>query len=1153
MAVSAAVLVSELSKLGITLYREEDRLKYKAPPGALTQELLLEIRHNKDALLAFLPQGKPAESAVSPIVRRPVKPGDPIPLSSAQQAFWFRDRLMPGNPAYNVATAFRLRGKLDPEAFDQAIAFLVDRHDSLRTVFGTVNDLPVQIVRAGIETPLSVFDLRNVPENNREAAGRAKVTSEAQWMFNLETGPLFRAAVVLMGERESLLLFCMHHIISDRWSLRLLLQEFMAAYQAFASGQVPQVAPLLLQYSDYAFWQRELLQSGVYRKQMEYWKTRLANAPGVLELPLDSPRPAIQSHRGARRNFRLPKALSAGLAAIANEFDASMFMACVAAFKVLLHRYSGEEDICIGCPVADRSLAALEPLVGLFLNTVVLRTSLSGDPAFSSLLAQVGENTLEAYEKQDVPFERLVEELQPERDSSHFPLFQVMVVFQNRWPESAAFSGIEVETLELSTQATMFDLTLSLAEESDESVSGFFRYNADLFTDITIRRMIADFTTLLEGVVVNPHSPISQLPMLTDDDLKALAPRRMVEIDLPFTEFPAAAMEMSMPECFRRQVERSPRGTAVVSGSETWTYEELNSAANGIAAEILRRQSANASGGRIGLMLDHRGTAVAAMLGVLKAASVYVPLEPSYPVERLRHILRDAKISLVLVSRHAAERAREAANGACEVVDVESLSAAGAGEIMLPVSAHDVACLLYTSGSTGRPKGAVQTHRHILHVIRNYTNRLHISESDRLSLVASFVHVASLPDIYAALLNGAAVHLYDVRNEGIERLPDWLRESGITIYHSVPTLYRLLLDFGPQTGVLEGIRAVVLGGEEVFARDVEAYQRRFGPDCVFVNMYGSTESTVTTMGVLNQASKIERDPVPVGVPVGSNEVILLGSCGKPTRVVGEIAVSSPYLPASHWNRDGSESPFYIDAGGRCVYRTGDYGRLLTDGNLVLLGRKDFQVKIRGFRVELGEIEAVVSQYPGVSQAIVVARKDILGNKRLAGYVVSIDKTAPVDFKNLRNHLRHSLPAYMVPDLLVPLEDIPYTTTGKIDRNNLPAPDWSRVGSGGEHVDPRNDMERRIAAIWREVLKIGAVGIHDNFFDLGGHSLLAIQILERIRRDFQVALPINELFGTPTIAGIAEALEARQKSAAEPPADPPLVPVARRRRTSTLEV
>jgi acyl-coenzyme A synthetase/AMP-(fatty) acid ligase/acyl carrier protein len=419
-------------------------------------------------------------------------------------------------------------------------------------------------------------------------------------------------------------------------------------------------------------------------------------------------------------------------------------------------------------------------------------------------------------------------------------------------------------------------------------------------------------------------------------------------------------------------------------------------------------------------------------------------------------------------------------------------------------------------------------------------------------LLASFVHVASLPDIYAALLNGAAVCLYDIKNEGMTGLPDWLRNVGVTIYHSVPTVYRLLLDSAPQSAVLQGIRAVVLGGEEVFMRDIEAYQRTFGDQCVFVNMYGSTESTVTTMGVLNKASRIERDPVPVGMPVGANEVLLLGSSGKPTSIVGEIAVRNPYLPADHWNRHGSESPFYLDAGNRYVYRTGDHGRLLTDGTLVLLGRKDFQVKIRGFRVELGEIEAVMSRCAGVGQAIVVARKDPLGNKRLAAYIVPAYKEAPPDPKELRNELRQLLPAYMVPELIVQLEKVAYTATGKIDRNNLPVLDWSEIGTGSEYVEPRNDLEQKVCGIWREVLKLERISVHDNFFDLGGHSLLAIQILERIRKECNVNLPIHELFGMPTIAAVAAAIGEKQRYAAELPADAPLVPVARRRHVSAAK-
>jgi amino acid adenylation domain-containing protein len=918
-----------------------------------------------------------------------------------------------------------------------------------------------------------------------------------------------------------------------------------------------------LQYADFASWQREWLRGAVFENQSAYWKRRLSGAPPVLELPTDNLRPAVQGHRGARQLFELSKPLSDALVALSQRLDVTPYMLLLAAFKALLHRYSGQTDIVVGCPIAGRGRTEVEGLIGFFLNTLALRTDASGDPAFDEFARRVRDVTLGAYTHQDIPFEKVVEELQPERDLSHTPIFQVMFVFQSFQRVGAELSGLTVEPVRVESGTTMFDLTLSLTQESDNRVSGFFRYNTDLFERATAERIVDDFTALLEGIVADPSRRLSELPLIPEEALAKYYGRgRGARPSNPFREFPPEEIEQSITARFDRQVADAPQRIAVKTRNHAWTYEELNARADHIARAVLdwralhgatrdARSDENFAQERVALLFEHDAPMIAAMIAALKAGDTYVPLDPLYPKERIRAILSDASAHVLLTGGAHADLARSlAADSALHVIDVDALEeSAHAGRVSVPTPPYAVACLLYSSGSTGRPKGTMQSHRHIMHVVSGYTNNLHVSADDRLTLFSSYSHVAAMTDIYASLLNGAALYPFDVKTEGAEPLARWVKEEGITVYHSVPTLYRHFVETLAPSDRFERLRAVVLGGEEVFEKDVELFRRHFPPECVFVNMYGSTETTVNLMYMIGNDGGRVRSPVPVGYPVGSNEVFLLNEAGGRAQVYGEIAVRSPYVAAGYWREpegvaSGGFSPD-PEGGGKRVYRTGDFGRRLSDGSLVLLGRKDFQVKIRGFRVELGEIESALGEHPGVKTAVAAALEVGSGEKRIIAYAVPENSDGELTAAGLRDHLKERVPSYMMPAAFMILDSVPLTPNGKVNRKALPEPDWSGLELERGYVAPRSETEQEVARIWGDVLRLERISVNDSFFDLGGHSLLATQLIARLRKAFMMELPLRRLFESPTVAGVAEVIESARREGNGPKVSAPAIVAASR--------
>jgi amino acid adenylation domain-containing protein len=760
------------------------------------------------------------------------------------------------------------------------------------------------------------------------------------------------------------------------------------------------------------------------------------------------------------------------------------------------------------------------------------------------VLSRVREVALGAYDHQELPFEKLVEELQPERDPSRSPLFQVFLNMQNLPSSRTKLPGLTAERIQSSNSdsefdytSSKFDVTLYVAERR-EGLRLNFVYNADLFDEDTIERMLSHFRTLLESVVDNPDGRLSSLSLLNVTERHRLSSRgtsksKGVRPAKPYAEWTEVDIEQSIPRRFEHQARKRPQRTAIKTRDCEWTYAELNAAANRVAHAILTRPGDRAEEAeRIALLFEHGAPMVAALLGVLKAGKTYVPLDASYPRERLAFMLRDAQASAVLTNNANLTLATALTKGELELINSDDLGNSNepAEEIGLDVSPKDVAYILYTSGSTGQPKGVVQNHRNVLHFIRAYTNNLRIGADDRLTLLSSYTHDAAVMDIYGALLNGATLCPIDMKEEGLDALAERLIEEQITVYHSTPTVYRHFVETLDGSGEAEeefpGLRLVVLGGEAVDRRDVERYKAHFSERCLFVNGLGPTESTVSLQNFLDHQTPLARHAVAAGYPVEDTEILLLDEAGREAEVYGEIAIRSPYVALGYWRRPELNQEVFLPdpAGGeRRIYRTGDMGRLLPDGSIEWRGRKDHQVKVRGYRIELREIEAILDRHSDVREGAVVVWVDELGEKRLVAYVVPEGQRRKPQTSELRGFLQEKLPEYMVPSAFVELGELPLTPNGKVDRRALPAPDPSGFRSEDTYVAPRTPVEEQLAGIWEQVLALERVGVHDDFFELGGHSLLAVRVVTRLNRHFGVELPLRAMFDAPTVAGLALAV------------------------------
>ncbi|WP_233601565.1 non-ribosomal peptide synthetase [Corallococcus sp. AB038B] len=1041
-----------------------------------------------------------------------------LPLSFAQQRLWFIDQLDPGSPLYNVPTVVRLEGDLDAAALEQALREVVQRHEALRTTFEEEAGQPVQRIHASVDVPLNIMDLTGSgPE--REDVARQRVLEELAKPFDLMRGPLLRALMVRMDARDHVLVVTMHHAVSDGWSVGVLLREMGALYTARARGLALALPPLPVQYADYAAWQRDWLRDETLAREVDYWKQSLTGAPPVLELPTDRPRPAVRTNAGSTLGFMLPLELSQRLGALARSEGASLFMVLLAGWQVLLSRYSGQTDISVGSPIAGRTRAEVEGLIGFFVNTLVLRTQMDGDPSFRALLAQVREMVLGAYEHQDVPFEKLVEALHPERSLSHTPLFQTLMSLQNVPIEEAHLPGLVLKPMSLEGRTSKFDLSLFFTETPD-GLAGAVEYSTDLFEATTMRRMVEHLHVLLEGVVSKPDAAVGRLPLLTPAERQQV----LVTWNQQQAEY---ARDATIPALFEAQAKRTPDAVAVVSGKQRLTYREVEAKANQLAHRL--RKLGVGPESRVGLCVERTADVVVGTLGILKAGGAYVPLDPSYPKERLGWLLEDAQGPALVAHSHLLE-SLPAFSAQVVCLDTDATLA------MEPTEApeagprpENVAYLIYTSGSTGRPKGVAVTHRNAVAFLAWATERFTEEETKAVLAATSLNFDLSVFELFAPLVRGGSVVV--VRNA--LHLAEEKPEAEVTLINTVPSAMAQLVRLN---AVPPSVQVINLAGEalpETLAKSV------YGIPTVrkLYNLYGPSEDTTYSTWSL-----VGRAEVPnIGRPLTNTRAYVLDKYLQPVPVgvAGELFLAGEgqargYLLRPELTAEKFLPEVYGPEGSR-MYRTGDRVRYRADGVLEYLGRVDFQVKVRGFRIELGEVESALRQQEAVKDAVVVAKGEG-AEKRLVAYVAP-KAGATLEAEALKASLRQRLPEYMVPGAVVVLEALPLNSNGKVDRKALPEPEAQK--SGNTYEAPRTEVEAKLAAIWAEVLRVPQVGVKDDFFALGGHSLLATQVVSRVRAETGAELPLRALFEAPTVEALARRLEKAGRAKA-----PAIVPVSR---------
>ncbi len=1036
----------------------------------------------------------------------------PAPLSYAQRRLWFLAQVEADRPTYNFPIAFELYGALDVGTLARALNEVVRRHESLRTTFTVRDGEPVQVVRPSPTIKLPVVELPREEDTDALMAElRRLADGYAQRPFDLERGPLVRATLLKVSDEQHFLVVVVHHIVADASSMGVLLTELSALYHAFSANRPSPLEELPVQYADFAVWQREWLDGEVMRRQLRYWKEKLAAPPPPLRLPTDRPRPAVETSRGGSQFTEMSVELTRRLKELCRQEGATLFMALLAAFDVLLYKYTGQTDLSVGTPVSGRSRSEAEGLIGLFLNTLVLRTDLSGRPSFRELLGRAREVMLEALAHQDVPFEKLVGELQPGRAAGHSPLFQVMLILQNAPMEDHAPSdelNMFFSEMDVDIGATKFDLTLSV-EEVDDQLLAFWGYKTDLFDGPTVGRMAAHFQTLLERLVADPDTRISELDLLGEDER-----RRLLD------ETNATATPYSADSCahqlFEAQADATPDATALVFGEAHISYAELNARAERLARR-LRRLGVRPEE-MVGLYFERLLEMVVALLAVLKAGGAYVPLDPSYPEERLKFMLEDSGARLLLAARSHDGPTPQARARVVFVDnnDEEHAEASGEGEGHAPaVGPRNAAYVIYTSGSTGRPKGVLVEHRGVCNLAEAQARAFDIGPGARVLQFAPFSFDASVSEIFTALATGATLVLAPRASllPGLA-LVEMLRAQRVTTVTFPPTVLAATPD-----AELAELRTLVVAGEECPAE----VARRWAAGRRFLNAYGPTETTVC-------ATIAERPDtggrLPIGLPMSNTEVYLLDDDMQPVPVgvAGELCVGGCGLARGYLNRPGLTAerfiphPFTSEPGAR-LYKTGDLARFRPDGQIELTGRRDQQVKVRGFRVEPGEVEAALAAHPGVQQAAVVALGEGPGDRRLVAYVSHAGGASP-EPDALRRHLKGRLPEHMMPSAFVALDSLPLTPSGKVDRAALPALDGARPRLEQAFVAPRNELERMLCEMWCGVLRVGEVGVFDNFFDLGGDSIHAAVFINSLQKRLGAVVYVVALFDAPNVAALA---------------------------------
>ncbi|MEH1889739.1 MAG: amino acid adenylation domain-containing protein [Nostoc sp.] len=1038
-----------------------------------------------------------------------------LPLSYAQQRLWFLDQLQPNSSFYNIPIALHLVGTLKVAALEQSLREIIDRHEALRTNFVIVDGKASQIIQIQTNWTVSVVELQHLSPAEQEIARQQLAQEQALLPFDLANQALVRATLVVLSETEHVLLVCMHHIVSDGWSMGVFVKELAVLYNAYSQGQPLPLAPLPIQYADFAIWQRNWLQGDILQTQLSYWQQQLANAPALLSLPADRPRPAVQTFNGAHQEFTLSKELTARLAQLSQQQGVTLFMTLLAAFDTLLYRYTGQEDILVGSPIANRDRSEIEGLIGFFVNALVMRTNLAGNPSFSELLTRVREMAMDGYAHQNLPFEMLVEALQPERDLGHTPLFQVVFMLQNTDVQQVELTGLTVSSLPIESATAKFDLGLSM-ENTTQGLVGVWEYNTDLFDGSTIERMMGHFVTLLSAIVANPQQRISQLLLLTQIEQQQL----LVEWNNTQADYP---QDLYIHQLFEEQVQRTPNAVAIVFDNQQLTYHQLNAKANQLAHYL--RSLGVKPDVLVGICVERSLEMVVGLLGILKAGGAYVPLDPDYPTERLRFMLEDAQVSVLLTQQRLIDRLPEhQANLVCLDEVWEQIAQNNQDNPTSGVRAFHLANVIYTSGSTGKPKGVMVEHKGLCNLAQAQIQTFGLTSDSRILQFASLSFDASIWEVVMAWGSGATLYL-GTKESLLLGIPliERLRDYSITHVTLPPSALAVM-----PIEELPALQTIIVAGE---ACSVELI-RQWSTGRNFFNAYGPTEATVcaTIAKCTDNDEKIS-----IGRAIANTQVYILDKNLQPVPIgvpgelhIGGVGLARGYLNRPELTQEKFISNPFEEVGGSKLYKTGDLARYLSNGNIEYLGRIDNQVKIRGFRIELGEVEAVLSQHGDVQTCCVIAREQIPGNKRLVAYVVPHPQATCTErsqstptTSELRQFLSNKLPAYIVPAAFVMLESLPLTPNGKVDRRALPDPDLHQELS--DYVMPNTEVEKIIAGIWQKALEVEKAGIYNNFFELGGHSLLLVRINQQLQEIFGLELSIIDMFNYPTIHTLSQYL------------------------------
>ncbi|MEA5577738.1 amino acid adenylation domain-containing protein [Anabaena sp. UHCC 0451] len=1117
---SIQVLLEELQAQNIQLWVEEDRLRYRCPNNALTPELKGQLSAQKSEIIAFLRQQQRVETI-------PIAEDDFVPLSFAQQRLWFLDQLEPNLAVYNIPLALRLQGNLNISALEKSLEKIVERHSVLRTNFPTIDGQPYQNIVSESTLSLPVVDLQHLNSATSEAEIQDILVQFINEPFDLAGGKVLRNKLFHISASEYILVTVVHHIAFDAWSSRIWWQELMSFYQAFALDLSISLPELPIQYKDFAVWQKSRLQGDFLAQQLNYWREKLGDAPQNLDLLTDNPRPPVQTHTGDRQYFYLSSSQVAALKQLGLLEGATLYMTLLTAFAILLYRYSGQEDFLIGSPIANRNYTEIENLIGFFVNTLALRINLAKDITFLELLQQVRDTTLEAYSHQDIPFEKLVEELQPQRDRSRHPLFQVMFSLQNVPRATLNLPDLKVSLFPVSTNTTKFDITVIL-EETNAGLKCFVNYNNHLFVDTTIQSLIAHYQTLLTAIIAQPTAKVTRLQFLSSEEEK-----QMIFLwNETQTDYPR---DQTVSSLFEQQVEKNPQAVAFLEPKIT--YQELNQQANQLA-HYLQSQGVGV-GERVGIYLQNSLDFVVTALAILKVGAVYVPLDPNYPQQRLEFMLSDADITVLVTCQHFSSDF-VGVNRIYLDADAEVIATQAINNLPQLATATSCAYIIYTSGSTGTPKGVIVPHRAISRLVVN-TNYIEIQKGDgetptvgdRIAQASNLSFDAATFEIWGAMLNGAT--LVEINRETLlspSNLAEKIKDSQISILFLTTALFEKLTWEIPDA--FASLKYLLFGGESVAPASVTRILEQGKPQHL-LHVYGPTENTTFSIWYPVESLSENTKNLPIGRAIANTEVYILDQYQQPVPVgvPGEIYLGGDGLAQGYLNRAELTAEKFVfhpwsNQLTAQLYRTGDLGRYLPDGNVEFLGRIDRQIKIRGFRIEPQEIEACLCQHPQIREALIKKCQLSTDDERLVAYIIPYEQQQLIN-EEARSFVEKQLPSYMIPTYFVQLSAFPLTVNGKINHEALPLPELDKQRISETFIPSRNDIERQLTEIWEEVFNVKPIGIKDDFFALGGHSLLTVSLVAKIETLLSKKLPISALFELTTIAQLAHYLEHEEVS------------------------